>query len=140
MCASSNLPIEAEFRPRIWYAVESRRHEKKQSTSNDASGESDLENAKARRLIDLKELDFALRVEKDRLAVEKKRLALEAETIQLEWERLSLQRKKLKFDQENARVTNLIELLKLKRRVWGQRDLLKSATRSIGLESTETFL
>jgi hypothetical protein len=64
---------------------------------------------------------FAL--EKERLAVEKEILALEVASTELERERVALDRKKLKIEQEHGRVTNLIELLKLKRRVWSRGDL-----------------
>lgn len=41
----------------------------------------------------------------------------------LERERVALDRKRLKIDEEHARIMHLIELLKLKRRVWSRMDL-----------------
>ncbi|KAJ6580982.1 hypothetical protein B0H19DRAFT_1060669 [Mycena capillaripes] len=98
--------------------TETKRHESRHGDNDRRSGQYDRETTKTRRS---EKEDIAL--EKERLAVEKEILALEVASTELERERVALDRKKLKIDEEHARVTHLIELLKLKRRVWSRIDL-----------------
>ncbi|KAJ7497984.1 hypothetical protein B0H11DRAFT_2226152 [Mycena galericulata] len=62
-------------------------------------------------------------LDRERFAVEREKLALQAERIALQREQLAFDRKKLKHERENARLGNLIELMKLKRSVWAKADL-----------------
>lgn len=58
----------------------------------------------------------------EKLELAKERLRLDQKMLVLDTANLALERERLAFERESARVTNLVELLKLRRMPWSRAD------------------